>query len=108
MLLKNTHVPTVSVVSGAVTAAAGCVFARKGAPAESFPCRSRLSSMKKLIRLIPGSDGLFVARRPTQAFDLMPDPPYVSVAIVVTQRKADTFGERSKIRSHVIPVACAQ
>lgn len=57
---KNTHVPTVSVVSGAVTAAAGCVFARKGAPAESFPCRSKLSSMKKIIRLILVSKDLFL------------------------------------------------
>jgi hypothetical protein len=60
MLLKNTHVPTASVVSGAVTVAAGCVFARKGAHAESFPFRSKLSSMKKIIRLILVSNGWFL------------------------------------------------
>jgi len=65
MLLKNTPVLTVFVVSGAVTAAAGCVFARKGAHAESFPCRSKLSSMRRIIRLILVSNGL-----------LMPDTPF--------------------------------
>jgi len=56
---KNTRVPIVYVVSGAVTVGAGCVFARKDAHAESFPCRSKLSSMKKIIKLMPVSNDLF-------------------------------------------------
>jgi hypothetical protein len=58
MLPKNIHAPTAFVANGAVTAGAGCVFARRVAHAGNFPCKSRLTSMKKSIRMIRANDGL--------------------------------------------------
>jgi hypothetical protein len=75
MPLRNTLVLTAFVASGAATAGAGCVFARKVTRAGNFLFRNKLISMKKSISPIQMVDprlssrltdlcALFSAHRP--------------------------------------------